>query len=656
MILRCVRASLSFAFAVSIAGVSAAPISAHAIEPLSAFAAAGGGAGSTGIGSTGAGSPEAAIADVGIAETAGDVQTESPLAAAIRAALEGQTATPVEATDLDDIKAFYSARGDLPVWLDTSGLTRAGRDLVREIQSAGDWGLNDADFVFHSAHLPPPVGGWTSEQAARAELELTRLVVRYALQARGGRIASPSTQLSTYLDRRPNVPKAGDVLVAVSTAGAPVAALRAFQPQHDQFVKLKAYLAQMRSDMARQQDARLEARGPELRRGDRHGDVLALRRRLSQPTPVGLEDVYDDNLFAAVKAYQASKSLRADGVVGRATRRSLNGSDVTDRSQAVIANMEQWRWMPAELGQTHAFVNVPSYSVDFVSNGRSLFRDRVVVGTQETQTPIFSHNMETIVMRPEWNLPDSIKIRKVVAAGGDGRTLESHGYKIRGSSGRILNSTRINWSRADLSKYTIFQPSGSDNALGLVKFLFPNKHSVYLHDTPSKSLFNEQPRLFSHGCVRVRNPLVFAQHLLDYDKGPGTMNAVQLSKRGPLDNQIELTRAIPVHIGYFTVWMEDSGAATFFSDPYGHEKRVNLALANQWAKIKKGKDHLAAVDMSELKSMISNKRRQQASRKARNGRAIVFAGPEGLTKAYPTIKYRPYGNTVGDMIRRAMAN
>ena len=587
-----------------------------------------------------------AARDVFAAESPQAIGTE------LRTKLSDPTIQQFDVADIDDVRAFYASREDRPVWLDEMGLTRAGRLLVAEIGSASEWGLNAADFEFKAVQQPKSNGRWSVAQTVEAELEITRLALKYAAHARGARISEPSTQLSTYLDRRPSLPKASDVLGMLVQSGAPHEVLQGFQPAHDQFRKLKAYLAQIRAETARQLETRLDPRGAELRKGDRNGDVIVLRRRLAVPGVAGGEDVYDDALRAAVISFQSSKSLRADGVVGKATRKALNGGDIADRTEAVIANMEQWRWMPADLGATHAFVNVPSYSIDFVSNGVPIFSDRVVVGTEETQTPIFSHNLEMIVVRPEWNLPDSIKIKKVVAAGGNGRTLESHGYHIRGKNGRIINSSRVNWSRADLSQYTIFQPSGNGNALGLVKFLFPNKHSVYLHDTPDKSLFNEKARLFSHGCVRVRNPLAFAQAVFDFDQGADTLNAARLAKSGAFNNQISLNRAIPVHIGYFTVWMQPDGTPAFLADSYGHQKRIALALNNQWSKIDKGKDHLAAIDMSDVKDMLAKQR--QASRRAKNRTAGVLSPPSGVTNSFRP--YRSTGSVVSDLIRRAFAN
>ena len=208
--------------------------------------------------------------------------------------------------------------------------------------------------------------------------------------------------------------------------------------------------------------------------------------------------------------------------------------------------------------------------------------------------------------------------------------------------------SRINWSKANLSAYKIYQPSGDDNALGLVKFLFPNKHSVYLHDTPSRSLFNDPVRLFSHGCMRVRNPQVLAQRIFDIDRGDAAPDVKRLVRKGPMNNQFTLDTPIPVHVGYFTVWVGDHGEPNYYKDYYGHQKRITLALAGKWDQIDIGEDHLAAVDTSKLKEIRVG---SGSRRSSRNG---DFDSPMGLSSTFGNVKYAPSGDSVGDLIRRSL--
>lgn len=553
--------------------------------------------------------------------------------------------TAMPGVDLEDraaVIAFYNERGCRPVWLVQGGLTRAAALAVGEIGEAGAWGLDDDDFRLTRLKAVEALGADAPFAAiADAELEITGAILRYARYARGGRIVSPATQLSSYLDRQPELPDPAAVLAAIAVAPEPDAVLRSYQPTSEQFLRLKALLKEARASRKEAEVLTVPLGGPLLKEGDRHADVALIKKRLSVASVAGEEDLFTEPLKAAVKKLQAAAGLSADGMVGAKTRKAFvvakpRGTDT------IIANMEAWRWMPSDLGDRHIFINVPSFSIALYNHGVEEFNERVIVGEKETQTPIFSMAMQTIVLRPEWYLPDSIKLKKLLG----GRSLESQGYVIR-KNGRKIDSSRVNWAKANLSAYSVSQPSGSDNALGDVKFLFPNKHAVYLHDTPTKSLFNADVRTFSHGCVRVRNPLALAQVLLDEDKGNGAFNVDKLVRKGPHQNDIALDTPLPVHIGYFTVWVGEDGKPVYFDDTYGHERRITLALAKQWAKIDVGKDHLAAVDTSKLKDVAAAQQRRRMAAPMGVTRTQVFGG--GYSK-YP----RRSGSAVSDMINRAI--
>ena len=262
----------------------------------------------------------------------------------------------------------------------------------------------------------------------------------------------------------------------------------------------------------------------------------------------------------------------------------------------LIANMEEWRWMPEDLGKYYVMVNIPEFKVRVISNDEVIHEERIVSGRPDAQSPIFSELMRTVVIQPRWNVPDSIKIKEILPglrAGGDplrrqGLTLEYNGRKI--------DPYNVDWYKTDIRNFNVYQPPGGGNALGVVKFLFPNKHSVYLHDTPSKSLFNESVRAFSHGCMRVRNPVKLAELVLNKDKGWDKTTVDDLVAKGPEENEVSLDQPIPVHVVYFTAWVADDGEVQTFDDVYGHEKRITLALAGRWNQIVKADEKKVSPD------------------------------------------------------------
>ena len=563
-----------------------------------------------------------------------------PVESALQSRIDSLSGLVTRPAERDALKNYYAGRAYQPVWFDDRGPTRAASEAVKEMTEAETWGLKASDFQLPAAATPLDGGRWTAEQVAAAEFELTAAILRYARHARGGRIGEPEKMLSDFLDRSPALVEPAEVLSRVAQAAHPGEAMRAFHPSHEQFSKLHDLYVKVRGGAKVAVIANIAAKGALLAPGQTHADIALLRRRFKVAAAAGKEEFYDDKLVSAVKAFQESMSLPADGIAGPVTRKALN-AEAPDKLQAIVASMEQWRWMPRDLGRTHLLVNVPAFTVNFMQDGVSKLEERVIVGKQDTQTPVFSKDMTAVVLRPSWFLPDSIKLEKLLHAARRGKSIEDEGIIIKKGE-RVVKSWDVDWDKAELSEYSIFQPSGDGNALGDVKFLFPNKHSVYLHDTPTKKLFEASDRLFSHGCVRLRNPLAMAQLVLDNDKGHGAFNAARLVKDGPGSNQIMLDTPLPMHIGYFTVWVGANGEAHFFADSYGHNERISLALQEKWDAIDKGVDRLAKIvsehDKGEIAALSTpaQARPRQAQddgdRPVRQ-RSRTYVPPQGLINA-----------------------
>ena len=497
--------------------------------------------------------------------------------------------TAVEKREAEAITAFYAARNGRPLWHDPSGRKPEAKAVIATIGQAADYGL-DPVALDAAALATDPAAGATPEARADDELRITQAVLKYARHARGGRFEP--TSLTKFLDRQPRLFEPASVLDQISASKEPSAYLLQLHPQHPQFERLRqVYLKLRRSSELAVSTAKIPD-GPQIKPGVTHPHVALVRARLAlaaaKPAtpPTGDANLFDEALVAAIKEFQVARGLKpADGTIGNGTRAALN-TIVQGSPRKVLANMEQWRWMPDDLGSIYVTVNVPEFTLRVVRDGKVIHSERVVVGKTDTQTPIFSDSMEQVIFHPFWGVPDGIKSNEIQPALAKGAysVLAKHNLRIQ-SGGRDIDPTTVDWRSADLRRFHVYQPPGSDNVLGVVKFRFPNKHDVYMHDTPTKGLFSNAVRAYSHGCMRVQNPVRLAEIILAEDKQMAIERVRSLAARGaPANNQINLTKPIAVHITYFTATVDEGGQARYFPDIYGHENRINLAL--------EGKAHL----------------------------------------------------------------
>lgn len=544
--------------------------------------------------------------DPGPSPTAAPVaEPQDPIGTALKQLLTSPSSKSIAGIDNDEparadlnaLKTFYVARTFEPVWVSSDGMTPKATAAVAEIEKADDWGLEAAAFA-----LPEQSADKTPEALAATEVKLSAAVLKYARHARGGRIMDPAGDLSSYLDRKPQLLDPVEVMGRFVQDDASDATLRGLHPQHPQFEKLRQAYLKLREAKAAAEVVRIPA-GPMLKLGTSHPHVVILRKRLEIEPPEAIdgepadEAAYDETVKAAVVAFQEERGLNPDGIVGRGTRAALNDIVVLS-PETLLANMEQWRWMPDDMGDFHVWVNVPEFTVRVVKNGEIIHSERVITGLTDKQTPVFSENLKQVIFRPRWNVPNSIKVRELYPSLlRGGRYFRRQNLRIT-KNGRRIDPDDIDWEATDIRRFDVHQPPGPGNVLGVVKFAFPNKHLVYMHDTPTKPLFNRATRTYSHGCVRVRNPVRLAEVLLAEDKGWAPEKIAHLIESGPGDNAIDVDRTIPVHATYFTAWVDETGEAQMARDVYGHEKRIKLALAGKWSQIAKGRNHLAPVKAS----------------------------------------------------------
>jgi len=515
--------------------------------------------------------------------------------------------TEYEKADHGAMVEYYADAGHKTVWVDENGLRPKARLVIKELRKAADWGLNPDDYELPQEIILSASDQTPTQRLADFELKLSHAVLTYARHARGGRFAPQS--ISKMLDPTLDLVEPSAVIATAAREDDPAAYLRGLHPKHEQFELLRQALLRARGGATDEKEKRIVMpRGPILKPGESHPHIALLRERLDVEAPeadvpelaTATDDkpkkkarnpaeVFDDQLVEALKAFQKEKGIAADGVLGPNTRRTLNGGTAPkNRVNTILVNMERWRWIPDNIDKLNVQVNVPEFLFRFYDGDKVLHSERVVVGKTKNPTPVFSDKMEHIVFNPFWNVPNSIKREEILpylrSGGGGGwfwgasrpRILQAHNLYVK-YRGRPIDANSVDWSRVDIANYHFYQPPGGPNVLGVVKFMFPNKHSVYMHDTPTKNLFTQSVRAYSHGCVRVRDPLKFAEVVLGRDRGwsRGNVNAAVSSGK---NQQVNLNNPIPVHLTYFTARVEKSGKITYFGDVYGHDSRMAHAM------------------------------------------------------------------------------
>jgi murein L,D-transpeptidase YcbB/YkuD len=527
-----------------------------------------------------------------------------PLVAEVRRQLAEPAKGNVDRSDRAALAAFYAERNEPLLWVTTAGLTAKARHAMAEIAKADDWGL-----VASAFELPKVAqADAAAADLASAEIKLGLAVLKYARHARGGRM--DPAQLSKHLDQKPTLREPKSVLEAVAATDTPGTYLRDLHPKHVQFQRLRQALLKTRggghhakpAEPARSEAPARLPDGPTLKLGSEHPDVALVRQRLGLPLPRGAENTFDLQVQDALKAFQGQNNIQTSGLLTPRTRAALNAGVRQDRpaaapvvagteAQRLIANMERWRWMPEDLGELHVWDNIPEFMTRVLKKGHLIHTAKIIVGKPETPTAVFSANMKYIVFHPEWGVPDSIKLKELAPylnsvgggffffGGGNTSILERQRMRVV-YNGRPVDASSVNWGSVDIRRYTFIQSAGPHNVLGVVKFRFPNKHDIYMHDTPQRELFERPTRTFSHGCIRVHNPGRLAELLLAEDKGWPAEQVRGLLAQG-YNNEVPLQRQIPVHVTYFTAVVGEDGQVSYFSDIYGHDNRVLAALGGK---------------------------------------------------------------------------
>jgi L,D-transpeptidase YcbB len=477
---------------------------------------------------------------------------------------------------------YYKASNFKPLWTSRGELTTRG-DLVLSVLARAD-----EDGLMAQRYAPKPLTDYVNPNvqiegdslaAAQLDVGLTVAALNYAQHISGG--AFEPALLSGYNDLKSQRVDAVGALNALSWISLPDKYLAGLMPKHSAYGIFKSELAKLSSsedtqtpfpDGLRVKVGKTDVRVPQLR------DLMLSMNYLAEADAIvdaEKEEILDKKLSKALKSFQAAKGISQTGNLDGATVKALSGPDKGQMRETLITNMERLRWLPKDLGTRHVFVNQAAYRVDVMDNNKPVWTSRVIVGKPLTQTAVFSDKMETVVFNPSWGLPQSILLNEYLPKlRRDPGYLDKIGFKVVNGDDKLVKSKSVNWySVGSDTKIGVQQPPGGDNALGELKFLFPNAHSIYMHDTPNRNLFSNASRAFSHGCVRVQNPREFAQVLLGWDGNKVDEQLAVGAESGESTN-IELPAKVPVHLTYFTAWPDESGKISYFSDFYERDKTM----------------------------------------------------------------------------------
>src|SRR6266404_1022238 len=488
------------------------------------------------------------------------------------------------------VRQIYEDRQYRPLWVDARRLPERTKDLIANLCDAEWEGLRPADYRLAEFRrtvdrLQPSLDKLRPEAFAVLDLELTRRFLDYGADLLAGRLDPKAVASGWYIRaRRSSIDSTLRVASRAKDFDDMVAPLR---PHQAEYADLVNALAEYREILRRGGWPEVP-RGRKLRRGDRGARVVALRRRLKAtgdlPALAGSTPVFDRDLAKAVVRFQMRHGIPTDGRVGALTLAALN-VPVEVRIRQIQLNLERYRWLPAEFGPRHIYVNIPEYQLYAYDHGEPVLNMRVVVGEEyENATPVFADSMTLVVFRPDWYVPQRILVNEIVPRIRKRRSyLVRHQLEVVDASAHSLvrEPRRIDWSHVDTTKIRVRQKAGKANPLGLVKFMFPNQFSVYLHDTPARDLFNRRTRALSHGCVRVERPVKLAEYVLegqdDWDEKTvrEAMESADAVDQGEAADgrTVKLERPVPVYIVYLTAFVR-GGVLNFRADPYKKDRQA----------------------------------------------------------------------------------
>lgn len=485
----------------------------------------------------------------------------------------------------NEITSFYKNRGYRSAWFNEFGIIEQGGFFMNQLEHFEDEGLKDTVLYYtqlkslYTAIADPNyIYNETDALPKQFELMLTAEFFVYAQKVWFGINEKTTKELDWYVTRK-TVPSVA-ILDSILSGGAN--AFTAYEPLYPQYGLLKSMLKKYRQITFSDWDTlQLPDGVKSIKPGNDYPVVAAIKNRLNilgDGIALDSTTLLDSATVVAIQLFQTRHGLTSDGVAGEKFFKEINISP-TDRIRQIEINMERMRWLPDAPSGNYIMVNIPEYTMHIFENDTLAWDMKVVVGKSSSSTTIFNDELEYIVFSPYWVPPPSILNNEILPAlKKDANYLKKENMEaVDASTKKVVDVSGVDWSKYSKIPYIIRQKPGNSNSLGWVKFIFPNEHNIYFHDTPSRNLFEKESRSFSHGCIRVAEPKRFATYLLRNDT---TFTAEKIDSLYYLGREtyVKLEEKIPVYLVYFTAWVDSNGLIHFSRDIYNHDAKLEKTL------------------------------------------------------------------------------
>lgn len=489
---------------------------------------------------------------------------------------------PEDETIVNEVNLFYKNRKYHYAWFNKDGMTTSVSNFENQLRNY-QTNYRDSSLINHKMAIliskiktDKKVSKINESSIKQLELLLSTTFFKYSKKVFTGIYENPKN-LDWYIPRnKKNYQVLLDSLVVSKKSNY------SWEPSNKYYTILKQQLIKYRNIADQGGFPKVVLSKKALNISEKDTCLLTIKKYLVLSGDLKYNDqsiLFNDTLVKAISRFQSRMGLNNQGILGVATVKEMN-VPISFRIKQIMINMERLRWFPDDVDDNFLLINIPEFKLHVFENKKKVMDLKVIVGKEATRTSIFKGNISQIILNPYWNVPTSIVVKEMLPKLKENSDYLSKNNMELLSGNTIIDPSTVNWNNySSTIPYSIRQKPGDDNALGKIKFIFPNNFSIYLHDTPSRNIFNESNRAFSHGCIRVQNPLKLAQFILRNNPN-WNLEKLQSSVKNKKTTNIQIKPTLPVYIVYFTAWIGNSGEINFRKDLYNMDSQLEKEIFN----------------------------------------------------------------------------